>query len=40
MRRVGWRPVGVSRVVMKDECLGRRWWREGKEKSVGSVSSD
>lgn len=40
-RSVGWRPVGVSKVVayvflrlLGEEVEGGAWWREGKEKSV------
>lgn len=37
-RRVGWRPVGWRKeavyVALVDGCGG--WWREGKEKRVGS----
>ena len=35
---VGWRPVGwVKETVYVASLLGRGWWREGKENSVGSV---
>lgn len=35
MRRVGWRPVGRSKLVWKVESVG--WWREGNVNFVGSV---
>lgn len=38
MRRVGWRPVGLSKVVSKVDTAsdGSGWWREGNVKRVGS----
>jgi len=37
-RRVGWRPVGETNEVLKVSRDGSAsgWWREGKEKRVGS----
>jgi len=42
-RPVGWRRLGANVAdvfdedVLEEEDAGRLWWREGKEKSVGSA---
>lgn len=37
MRRLGCKPVGVSKFVWNVDSGGRAWWRLGKPKRVGSV---
>src|ERR1700761_4402410 len=37
MARVGWRPVGLLKLVLYLLlAMGRGWWREGNENSVGA----